>query len=76
MQDLRTAAPLHRQDRLAGLCAVSPIDRRTGRPHRVNGAPLLVFTRSPDAAALDLMRGRDPVVWEARVERLAGAPPG
>ncbi|QYZ70069.1 hypothetical protein [Neotabrizicola shimadae] len=50
------------------LCAVSLIDRRTGRPHRVNGAPLLVFTRTPDSAATDLMRGRDPDIWETRID--------
>ena len=52
----------------ASLCAVSLIDRRTGRPHRVNGAPLLVFTRTPDSAAIDLMRGRDPDIWETRID--------
>ena len=49
-------------------CAVRLIDRRTGRPHRINGSPLVLFTRRPEEAAAELLDGRDPAVWEARVE--------
>jgi hypothetical protein len=53
-------------------CAVRLIDRRTGSVHRVNGTPLVVFTRNPDEAAADLLQGRDGSLWEARVERIGG----
>lgn len=51
-------------------CAVRLIDRRTGLTHRVNGSPLLIFTRNPSEAAVELLEGRDASVWEARVEPL------
>lgn len=51
-----------------GAWAVHLIDRRTGAPHRVNGTPLVIFTRRPDEAAADLLEGRDPAVWEARIK--------
>ncbi len=49
-------------------CAVLLIDRRTGRPHRINGSPLVLFTRRPEEVAAELLDGRDPAVWEARIE--------
>lgn len=55
---------------LQGTCAVHLIDRRTGSAHRINGTPLVIFTRRPEEAAADLLNGRDPLVWEARIERL------
>lgn len=55
----RTASPT---------CAVRLIDRRTGLSHRVNGSPLVIFTRNPAEAVADLLEGRDARVWEARVE--------
>jgi hypothetical protein len=54
-------------------CAVRLIDRRTGSVHRVNGTPLVVFTRNPDEAAADLLQGRDGSLWEARIDRIGGA---
>lgn len=51
-------------------CAVRLIDRRTGLTHRVNGSPLVIFTRNPAEAVADLLEGRDVTVWEARVETL------
>lgn len=54
-------------------CAVRLIDRRTGQTHRINGSPLVIFTRNPAAAVADLLEGRDAAVWEARVEPI-GAP--
>jgi hypothetical protein len=51
-------------------CAVRLIDRRTGLTHRVNGSPLLIFTRNPAEAVADLLEGRDASVWETRVEAL------
>lgn len=61
------AGPLH---------AVTLIDHRTGRPHRVGGAVLILFTRNPDEAAQDLMRNRDPSHWSvvARTYPLPIAP--
>lgn len=53
------------------LYSVRLIDRRTGQAHRVNGAPLLALSREPQAAAASLLEGRDPALWEARVEPLA-----
>lgn len=56
------------------LSAVRLIDRRTGRAHRINGTPLVLFTRNPAEAAAELLQGRDPRHWEARVDPiLAGA---
>jgi hypothetical protein len=53
------------------LYSVRLIDRRTGQVHRVNGAPLLALSREPEAAAASLLEGRDPALWEARIEPLA-----
>lgn len=52
----------------AATCAVRLVDRRTGQTHRVNGSPLVLFTRRPDEAAAELLEGRDAAVWEARIE--------
>lgn len=52
----------------APTCAVRLIDRRTGSVHRVNGAPLVLFSRSPSDAAAELMRDRNPAHWDVRVE--------
>jgi hypothetical protein len=56
-----------------GTCAVHLIDRRTGRTHRVNGSPLVLFTRRPDEAAAELLEGRDRSIWEARIEPLGAS---
>lgn len=48
--------------------AVRLIDRRTGQTHRINGSPLVILTRRPDVAAAELLEGRDPAVWEARID--------
>lgn len=53
-------------------CAVRLIDRRTGAVHRVNGTPLVVFTRAPEEAAAELLRGRDGAKWEARIDTMGG----
>ncbi len=53
-------------------CAVRLIDRRTGQTHRINGSPLVLFTRNPTEAIAELLRGRDASVWEARVELIEG----
>jgi hypothetical protein len=54
------------------LCLVRLVDRRTGQAHRINGAPLTLFTRDPDEAAAELLRNRDPRFWEVRVEPIGG----
>jgi hypothetical protein len=59
---------------LSQACAVRLIDRRTGQTHRVNGSPLVLFTKSPDEAVAELLSGRDAAVWEARVEPIGAAP--
>jgi hypothetical protein len=59
---------------LSQACAVRLIDRRTGQTHRINGSPLVLFTRSPDDAVAELLAGRDAAVWEARVEPIGAAP--
>ena len=51
------------------LCAVTLIDRRTGRPHRVNGAALVALSRDPHGAA-ELLAGRDARLWDARIQPL------
>lgn len=53
-----------------GACAVRLVDRRTGQTHRINGSPLILFTQRPEEAASELLSGRDPLVWEARIEPL------
>ena len=52
------------------LCAVTLIDRRTGAPARRNGTRLQVLTRTPQSAAADFLSGRDPLVWDVRIEPL------
>jgi len=58
---------------LSQACAVRLVDRRTGQTHRVNGSPLVLFTRSPEVAVAELLSGRDAAVWEARVEPIGAA---
>lgn len=65
-----TKAPLQQAN---ATCSVQLIDRRTGASHRVGGAILQVFTRTPDQAVAEMLAGRDPAVWEARVSPLGGA---
>lgn len=65
------AQAAHHQTRQPAF-SVRLIDRRTGAAHRVNGTPLVIFTRNPDEAEQDLLDGRDRSVWEVRVERLGG----
>lgn len=50
--------------------AVSLIDRRTGRPHRISDIPLRLITCEPFEAAQDLMRDRDPARWDTAIHRL------
>lgn len=49
-------------------CAIRLIDRRTGTAHRINGSPLVIFSRRPFEAAAELLEGRDPQIWEARID--------
>lgn len=51
-------------------CAVRLIDRRTGRPHRVNGRAVVLFSSRPETAAAELLMGRDASVWEVRIEQI------
>jgi hypothetical protein len=55
----------------AATCAVRLIDRRTGQTHRINGSPLVIYTRNPEETAAELLAGRDATVWETRVEPLS-----
>lgn len=55
-------------------CAVRLVDRRTGQTHRINGSPLVLFTKTPELAAAELLAGRDASVWEARIEPLGSGP--
>lgn len=59
-------AALHMQP----TCAVQLVDRRTGSAHRINGTPLVIFTRDPAAAAEDLLEGRDPAHWDVKVHQI------
>lgn len=74
--DSAQASPWNMRGAVAGgaegqvTCAVQLIDRRTGSALRVNGRPLVLFTRDPQAASAELLEGRDPEIWEARVEPL------
>lgn len=56
------------------LAAVRLIDRRTGRAHRINGTPLVLYTRNPAEAVAELLRGRDPRNWETRIEAIPSSP--
>lgn len=49
------------------VCAVTLVERGSGRPLRINGSRVTIYTRSPDAAVQDLMTGRDPLIWAARI---------
>lgn len=51
-------------------CVVQLINRATGKEHRINGQPLVLFTRDPEEVEAGLMRNRDPRDWETRVELL------
>ena len=44
-------------------CAVRLVDRRIGMTQRVNGSPLVVFTRNPSEAVAELLSGRNAQVW-------------
>ncbi len=52
------------------VCAVTLVDRRTGAALRVNGSRLTIYTRSPGLAAEELLSGRDPTVWDVRIDPL------
>lgn len=52
------------------LCLVQLYDRRTGRAHRVNGTPVVIYTRNPAAAVENLLEGRNAALWEARVAEI------
>ena len=51
-----------------GTCVVRLVDRRTGLTHKINGSPLVVFTRDPATAVDELLEGRDRGIWEARID--------
>lgn len=55
------------------LGAITLVDRRTRRPHRVNGAALMAFSRDPAQAATDLLAGRDARFRDARIQPLPAA---
>ena len=38
--------------------------------HRIKGTPLVMFTRSPQDATIDLQRNRDTTQWGVLVETL------
>lgn len=48
--------------------AVHLVNRQTGRLHCVAGFPLTVFTRDPEQTCAELMRNRDPMIWDALIE--------
>lgn len=50
--------------------AVSLIDRRTGNPHLICDTPLRLTTDTPALTASELMRNRDPDIWDTFIERL------
>ncbi|WP_104490925.1 MULTISPECIES: hypothetical protein [Paracoccus] len=50
--------------------AVSLIDRRTGKPHRISDIPLRLITCEPFETARELMRDRDPARWDTAIDRL------
>ncbi|MTH64692.1 hypothetical protein [Paracoccus shanxieyensis] len=52
--------------------AVALVDRRTGKPHMISGIPLVLMTCEPVTASQDLMRNRDPRLWDTFIERMDG----
>ena len=54
-------------------CMVRLVDRRTGAPLRVDGAVVTLMTRNPEEAVRDLMAGRNPSRWDARVDPIDSA---
>ncbi len=52
------------------VCVVTLVDRRTGSALRVNGSRMVIYTRAPRIAAEELLSGRDPSVWDVRIEPL------
>lgn len=58
------------QPNSASRYAVSLIDRRNGKPHAIAGVPLVIMCADPQAAAHELLRNRDPELWDTFVERL------
>lgn len=73
----RSASPLMGQDMtMRRTCAVQLFDRRTGRARRINGTPLVIYTRNPSTAVEGLLEGRDPTNSEARIHEIeAGREP-
>lgn len=75
MTTLTRIAADHRRDydpiAQAPLWAVRLVDRRTGQFLRINGAPLLAISRRPREAAAEMLDGRNPDLWEARIEPLS-----
>jgi hypothetical protein len=65
--DHGASLPMGQNMTMRPVCAVQLFDRRTGSIHRINGTPLVIFTRNPSAAVKDLFEGRNPENWEARV---------
>lgn len=56
-----------------GYWAVQLIDRRTGQVHRRNGSPVAIVSAEPQRAAAELLKGRDPALWQARIDPLPGS---
>lgn len=72
-------AASHRRDHMrrdhdgahpAPLFAVRLVDRRTGKDLSIRGIPLTAFSRRPEETAAEMLSGRDPRQWEARIEVL------
>jgi hypothetical protein len=75
MRDLKPASsPALRKEAASvvpgSVCIVTLVDRRTGSALRVNGSRVSIYTRSPDIAAQELLAGRDPAVWDLRIQPL------
>lgn len=68
--DNGASSPMGQNMTMRRTCAVQLFDRRTGRAHRINGTPLVFYTRNPAAAVEDLLDGRDPAIWEARIQEI------
>ncbi len=53
--------------------AVTLVDRRTGAALRLNGGPVTLYSRDPEAARAELLRSRNPALWDVRVEPIHSA---
>lgn len=66
----RGAIPAPEECMAGMLFEVQLVDAATVKPHRIGTEPLTVFTKQPLEVAGELMRDRDPTLWDVRIRAL------